>query len=170
MPPTHHINGFVLIIITGFAYIYVQCNEYKQQKRNRTGYYHKNLEKSRHEPQSTIEMIKKYQHTQYQTDKFGKMRPYLKIHEEDNFPASTTVYSVHFLASWVVYQVIVTGMQRLSCIDWIQGNFVTDNHLEETDYSNYNKHLPFITNPNPCARLIPMKILTAVVRGRRHQC
>lgn len=48
--------------------------------------------------------------THTQTDKFGKVRLYLKIHEEDDFPASTTVYSVHFLASWVVYQVIVTGM------------------------------------------------------------
>lgn len=39
-----------------------------------------------------------------------KRTPYLEIHEEDYFPAGTTVDGVDLLTPWVIYQVIITGV------------------------------------------------------------
>lgn len=37
---------------------------------------------------------------------------------------------VHLFASRVIAELIVAGMKRLSCINWVQNDFVSNHHLK----------------------------------------
>ena len=59
------------------------------------------------------------------------------VHEECHLPAGIAVERVELLASWVVWKVAVTGVQRLACVHRVQDHFVSYDNLK----GQYNAHL-----------------------------
>lgn len=41
----------------------------------------------------------------------------------------------NLFASWIVNELLITGMKRLTRIYWIQNNFVSNNNLTKKNYS-----------------------------------